>query len=186
MVVNSLEICILIPVFRLNLSKSDLCFVKNLGSCIQSSCISVINHFAKHRKNEEWIYILNFPNKKIYQLHIHALFQYLYYHSYPKSKCFKNALFKMNTSWKLLLKTIKSILIHEYQHRSTQANPNQHKSTRINTSLTRINTSLTRATRVRHGSTRVNRNQHKSDTSQHESTPVRHESTRINTSLKQV
>ena len=51
---------------------------------------------------------------------------------------------------------IKSILIHEYQH----------KSIRINTSPTRINTILTR---VRHKSTRINTSL----------TRVRHESTRV-------
>ena len=48
---------------------------------------------------------------------------------------------------------IKSILIHEYQH----------KSTRVNTSLTRVNT-------TQHES---NTSQHESDTSQHESTQVK-------------
>ena len=54
------------------------------------------------------------------------------------------------------LRKIKSILIHEYQH----------KSTRVNTSLTRVNTSLTW----------VNTNQHESDTSL----------TKVNTSPTQV
>ena len=55
------------------------------------------------------------------------------------------------------LKAIKSILIHEYQHKSTRVNTNQYES---------------------------DTNQHESDTSQHESTQVRHKSTRINTSQK--
>ena len=57
---------------------------------------------------------------------------------------------------------IKSITIHEYQH----------KSTRVNTSLTRINTSPTQDTT----------NQHDSDTSQNKPDT----STRINTSVKLV
>ena len=51
-----------------------------------------------------------------------------------------------------LRKRIKSILIHECQHKSTRINTSQHK---------------------------YDTNQHESDTSQHESTRVRHESTRI-------
>ena len=76
-------------------------------------------------------------------------------------------------------KLIKSILIHEYQHKSTGVKKNQHDSTRINTSLTRINTSPTRVNTNQHESTRVNmsptqvntsptrvnRNQHESKTS---------------------
>ena len=53
-------------------------------------------------ENEEWIYILNLPNKKIYHLHTYIvmlLFRYPYYHSYPKSNSFKkHTLFKINTS----------------------------------------------------------------------------------------
>ena len=64
---------------------------------------------------------------------------------------------------------IKSILIHEYQHKSTPVNTNQHESTRINTSLTRVNMSPTR----------VNTNQHESNKSQHESDTSQHESTRV-------
>ena len=41
---------------------------------------------------------------------------------------------------------IKSILIHEYQHKSTQINTNQHESYTspawVNTSPTRVNTNL--------------------------------------------
>ena len=48
---------------------------------------------------------------------------------------------------------IKSIIIHEYQHKSTRVNTNQHKS---DTSQHESNTS-----------------QHESDTSQHESTQVK-------------
>ena len=77
---------------------------------------------------------------------------------------------------RLGLERIKSILIHEYQHKSTRVNMNQHESTRINMSPTRINTNQHESIRVRHESTRV----------RHESTPFRHESTWINTSLKQV
>ena len=62
----------------------------------------------------------------------------------------------------MLKYVIKSILMHEYQH----------KSTRINTSPTWVNTSPTR----------VKTNQHESDKSQHESTQVQHESTRDNNS----
>ena len=61
---------------------------------------------------------------------------------------------------------IKSILIHEYQYKSTRVNTNQHESTRvwhestrINTSPKRVNTSLTR---VNTSPTQVNTNQHKS------------------------
>ena len=68
---------------------------------------------------------------------------------------------------------IKSILIHEYQHKSTEVNTNQHEpdksqhestwvwheSTRINMSLTRVKTSLKR---VNTSPTQVNTNQHKS------------------------
>ena len=98
-------------------------------------------------------------------------------------KCFVN---------KYLLKhamKIKSILIHEYQHKSTRVNTNQqesdtnqqesdtnqHESTWINTNLTRINTSPTR----------VNTNQYESNTSQHKSTRVWHESTRVRLSQQE-
>ena len=56
---------------------------------------------------------------------------------------------------------IKSILIHEYQHKSTRVNTNQHESdTTQHESLTRVNT-----------------NQHESKTSQHEFDTSQHEST---------
>ena len=56
---------------------------------------------------------------------------------------------------------IKSILIHEYQHKSTRVNTNQHESdTTQHESLTRVNT-----------------NQHESKTSQQESDTSQHEST---------
>ena len=74
----------------------------------------------------------------------------------------------------------KSILIHEYQH----------KSTRINTSLTRVNTNQSESTLVRHKS---KMSQHESDTSQHESTQaekcprwVNMSQHKSNTSLTQV
>ena len=40
----------------------------------------------------------------------------------------------------LLNREIKSILIHECQHKSTRVNTNQHESTRINKSPTQVNT----------------------------------------------
>ena len=58
-----------------------------------------------------------------------------------------------------LIKEIKYILIHEYQH----------ESTRDNTSPTRVNTS----------STWVNTNQHEPETSQHNSKMSQHEATRV-------
>ena len=67
---------------------------------------------------------------------------------------------------------IKSILIHEYQD----------KSTRVNTSPTRVNTNQYESIRVRHDFTRINtivnckRSQHESYTSQHESTRVQNRS----------
>ena len=51
---------------------------------------------------------------------------------------------------------IKSIPLHEYQHKSTRVNTNQHES----------DTS-------QHESTQVKTSQHESDTSQHESTQVK-------------
>ena len=70
---------------------------------------------------------------------------------------------------------IKSILIHEYQRKSTQidtsptrvnTNRVRHEPTRINTSLTRVNTS----------SARVITNQGQSNRSQHESNRIQNES----------
>ena len=77
--------------------------------------------------------------------------------------------------------TIKSILIHEYQRKSTQidtsptrvnTNRVRHEPTRINTSLTRVNTSFARAitnqresNRIQTESTQV-QNRSKSDSSQ--------------------
>ena len=58
------------------------------------------------------------------------------------------------TKW---IKMIKSILIHEYQHKSTRV-----ESTRINRSLPRISTSPTQ----------VNTSQSRFDTIQHESTRI--------------
>ena len=94
-----------------------------------------------------------------------------------KHLCWGHFLTKLHTCFPMifvefsrtLISKIKSILIHEYQHKSIRVNTNEHESTRINTSLTRVNTSPTRV-----------------NTSQHESTRVRHESTRINTSLTRV
>ena len=74
--------------------------------------------------------------------------------------------------------TIKSILIHEYQRKSTQidtsptrvnTNRVRHEPTRINTSLTRVNTSCAR----------VITNQRASNRSQHESDRIQTESTRV-------
>ena len=71
--------------------------------------------------------------------------------------------------------TINSILIHEYQRKSTQidtsptrvnTNRVRHEPTRINTSLTRVNTS----------SARVIKNQGQSNRSQHESNRIQNES----------
>ena len=69
-------------------------------------------------------------------------------------------LIRVNSCWYSCIKIdlIKSILIHEYQHKSTRINTSQHESTRINTSPTRVNT-----------------NQHEADTSQHESKLAQHE-----------
>ena len=55
--------------------------------------------------------------------------------------------------------TIKSILIHEYRHKLTWVNTNQHES---------------------------DTNQHETNMSQHESTQVQHELTQINTSPTRV
>ena len=95
---------------------------------------------------------------------------------------------------------IKSILIHEYQHKSTRVNTNQqestrarhestrvrhestrvqHKSTRINTSPTRVNTTPTRANT---SPTRVNTSELESDTSQHKKKRVLDELTQVNKS----
>ena len=72
-----------------------------------------------------------------------------------KKFIFKNIHTKRLFSCRWCITTIKSIIIHEYQHKSTRVNTNQHESTQINTSLTRVNTSPTR----------VNTNQHESKTS---------------------
>ena len=89
--------------------------------------------------------------------------------------------------------SIKSILIHEYQHKSTRVNTNQHESTRVRHESTevrhestRINTRQHESNTSQHESTRVNTNQHESDTSQHESTRVQHESTRVRHDSKRV
>ena len=89
--------------------------------------------------------------------------------------------FCSNKSWYLIIANL--ILIHEYQHKSTQVNTDQHESTRVNTNQHESNTSPTR----------VNTSQHDFDTSQQKPTWVRHESTwtnasltRVNTSPKQV
>ena len=58
---------------------------------------------------------------------------------------------------------IKSILIHEHQHKSTRV---QHESTRVEN----------KSTRVWQESTRINTSQHKFDTSQHESARVQNKS----------
>ena len=63
---------------------------------------------------------------------------------------------------------IKSILIYEYQHKSTLVNTNQHES----------DTSQHESTWVWHESTRINTSQHGSDTSQQESKTSQHESNR--------
>ena len=76
-------------------------------------------------------------------------------------------------------KLIKSILIHEYQHKSTGVKKNQHESTRINTSLTRINASPTRVNTNQHQSTRVNMSPTQVNTNQHESNSSQHESARV-------
>ena len=78
---------------------------------------------------------------------------------------------------------IKSILIHEYQHKSTRVNTNQQESTRARHESTRVNTS---STRVNTSPTQVNTNQHKSDTSQHNSDTSQHESTQVNSSPTRV
>ena len=64
---------------------------------------------------------------------------------------------QITKNWIIL--TIKSILLHEYQHKSTRPNTNHHES---DTSQHESNT-----------------RQHESDTSQHESARVRHESARV-------
>ena len=45
---------------------------------------------------------------------------------------------------------VKSILIHEYQHKSTRVNTNQHESTRARHKSTRINTSPTQVNTSQH------------------------------------
>ena len=75
-----------------------------------------------------------------------------------------------------ILFEIKSILIHEYQHKSTRVNTNQHESTRINTNQHGSNTSEYES----------DTSQYESNTTQHESGTSQHESTRVNTSPKQV
>ena len=62
---------------------------------------------------------------------------------------------------------VKSILIHEYQHKSTRVNTNQHESTRVWHESTRVRH---KSTQINTSLTRVNTSQHESDTSQHEST----------------
>ena len=73
-------------------------------------------------------------------------------------------------------KMIKSILIHECQHKSTRINTNQKESTRVQHESTRAQHESDAS---QHESTRV---QHASDTSQHEPTRIntsQHESTRV-------
>ena len=74
------------------------------------------------------------------------------------------------------LHSIKSILIHEYQHKSTRVNTNQHES---NTSQHESNTVNTNLTRANTSPTRVNTNQHESNTIQNESDTSQHELTRV-------
>ena len=69
---------------------------------------------------------------------------------------------------------IKSILIHEYQDKSSRVNTSQHELTRIRHESTRTKTSLTQ---INTSPTSVN-------TNQNGSTRYRHESTRINTSSR--
>ena len=83
-------------------------------------------------------------------------------------------------------KMIKSILIHECQHKSTRINTNQNESTRVQHESTRAQHESTRvrreSTRIKTSPTRVNTNQHESDTSQHKPTWIntsQHESTRV-------
>ena len=60
-------------------------------------------------------------------------------------------------SGKVKYKNIKSLLIQECQHESTQINMNQHESSK----------SKHESMQVRQELTRINTNQHKCDTSQH-------------------
>ena len=62
----------------------------------------------------------------------------------------------------MLITLIKSILIHEYKHKSTRANTSKHQSIRVNASPTQINMG-----------------QHKFDTSQYECDKNQHESPRV-------
>ena len=67
-----------------------------------------------------------------------------------------------------LYSTIKSILIHEYQHGSTRINTSQHESTRVRHESTRVNTSpkqVNKSKKVKKSSRRVNASQQKSDMS---------------------
>ena len=79
--------------------------------------------------------------------------------------------------------TIKYILIHKCQHKSSRINKNQHESTRVQHESTQVQHE---STWINTGPTWVNTNQREYDTSQHKSTRVRHESTRINTSPTRV
>ena len=72
---------------------------------------------------------------------------------------------------------IKSILIHECQHESTQISTSP---TRVNANQHESNTSQNESTRVRHESTGINQKQDKRDTSQHESTRINTSPTRFN------
>ena len=85
----------------------------------------------------------------------------------------KKAAFFFSCLYSCHFLSIKSILIHEYQHESTRISTNQHKS---DTSPTRVNTSPTWVNTSQHESTRINTNQHDSNTSQHEATRVQNRS----------
>ena len=90
----------------------------------------------------------------------------------------KKAAFFFSCLYSCHFLSIKSILIHEYQHESTRINAGQHESDTSQHESAQINTSPTRvqheSTQVRHESTRVN-------TSQHESTRINTTPTRVNT-----
>ena len=78
---------------------------------------------------------------------------------------FKNIHTKRLFSCRWCITTIKSIIIHEYQHKSTRVNTNQTSPTRVNTNQHESDTSKHESDTSNTRPTRVNTNQHESKTS---------------------
>ena len=119
--------------------------------------------FTKLRKREKRKYKV-WPELKLILLKIKMLWrsQSTFNYWYQKMLFFYIKLWKNHTLIYISYFIIIFDQVYSNTRVSTRVNTNQHKSKRINTSLTRINTSLTR----------INTSQHESNTNQHESTRV--------------